>query len=861
MTTRTVTVKLRTEASHAIAQNKRAEKSYKDVRQEIERLDNAASALTKMGLVSGIAAVPGVLAPAAAAMAAIPGLALSGAAAMGTFAVAVDGMGDAFKAVADGDAQKLLEALEGLSGEAKAFVLSYQKIKPVLAQVGDPTQNAMFRQMRGDLELLVERYLPTMLSQMPRVAAELGKAGHELTLWATTPDTVAKVNRQFDLATDLTRDWTRLLKSGVSLMLDLADAGADFDRGLVSGLADGVESMRRWTQTAKAQGQLNNIFANGGRILEKVGDIAATTGDLLMDMAANPALTDATMSLLDLLHMTLEVVHGMVTAFSALPQPLQSVASTMLVVGGAAMLLAGRVAAMRAAVLTASMKLDSLGPSGERAAKGLGRVASWAGRATVAFAALQVAQMAIASTQAELNPQIEAMAVGLVEWAKGGQLSGEAARVLGQEMKDLDVGLKFLADTSNHRRQWVRDLQDQLEAIVPGLAGTNTSLARTRERVQAVDRVLAELVQNGRAGVAATAFQQLAASQAKYGVSTEELAAMFPEYRAAVESAAKSTSGLADAQAHAAMNAAILNSGLKGAVKEAGSLTDAFDRLHGATLKWAGAEISAEEALDKLNESFAENGKTLDVTTEKGRENKRAIIDMTEAAVAAAQAKYDETVAIKGEDTALREANQVYNNYIAQLRASMLAAGMKKDAVDALIKSIASMPPLISTVTTPGLDAAIAKTERLLALRRMLGSNVAAANANSGSGYTTGRRWGGVTEHARDGLLRQAQTFSAVSSGARYAFAEPATRGEAFIPKNGDRQRSLGIVDTAARWYGHTIAPMGGGAGGGGVQTIVHKHEHTTHLVISGREMMSGFRKEIDVRGGNVQNAAGSRRS
>lgn len=858
MTTRTVTVKLRTEASQAIAQNKRAKDSYKDVREEIERLDNAASVLTKMGLVSAIAAVPGAVAPAAAAMSALPGLALTGAAAIGTFAVAVNGMGDAFKAVADGDAEKLLEALEALSGEARAFVLSYQKIKPVLGELGDRTQDAMFRQMRGDLELLAERYLPTMLSQMPRLSAELGKAGHELTLWAGTPDTVAKVNRQFDLATDLTKDWARLLKSGTALMLDLADAGADFNRGFVGGLADGVESMRRWTQTARAQGQLNSIFANGGRILEKLGDIAGTTGDLLMDMAANPALTDATMALLDILHMTLEVVHGIVTAFGQLPQPVQSAAATLLVVGGAALLLAGRIAAMRAALLSASMKLEEIGPAGERAARGLGHVTVWAGRAMTAFAALQVAQMLVASAQDQLNPKIDAMAVGLERWAKGGELSGEAARVLGKEMQDLDSTLKFLADTNNSRRAWARGLQDQLEAVIPGLAGTNTSLTKTRERVQAVDRVLAELVQNGRAGVAATAFQQLAVSQAKYGVSTEELTALFPEYKAAIESSAKSTSGLAEAQARASMNAAVLNAGLAGAVKEAGSLTAAFDRLHGATLAWAGAEIDAEDALDKLTESFAKNGKTLDVTTEKGRENKRNLIDMTEAAIAAAQAKYDDTVATQGEAAALQAANQVYNNYIGQLRASMLAAGMKKDAVDKLIASIASMPPLIATVSTPGLDAAIQKTLRLLELRRQLGSNAAAANAYGGDGYTSGRRWGGITEYARDGLLRQAQTFSAVSSGARYAFAEPATRGEAFIPKNGDRQRSLGIVDTAARWYGHTIAPMG--AGGGGMQTIVHKHEHTTHLVITSRELMTGFRKEVDARGGVVQNAAGSRR-
>jgi hypothetical protein len=44
-----------------------------------------------------------------------------------------------------------------------------------------------------------------------------------------------------------------------------------------------------------------------------------------------------------------------------------------------------------------------------------------------------------------------------------------------------------------------------------------------------------------------------------------------------------------------------------------------------------------------------------------------------------------------------------------------------------------------------------------------------------------------------------------VRNPARYAFAEPATGGEAFIPRRGNRARSLSILEQAAAWYGAEV--------------------------------------------------------
>lgn len=65
-------------------------------------------------------------------------------------------------------------------------------------------------------------------------------------------------------------------------------------------------------------------------------------------------------------------------------------------------------------------------------------------------------------------------------------------------------------------------------------------------------------------------------------------------------------------------------------------------------------------------------------------------------------------------------------------------------------------------------------------------------------------RWGGVYEFARGGV-----TPAHVAFGTRYKWAEPATGGEAFIPRYGNRWRSVGILGQAASWYGMSLAPKG----------------------------------------------------
>ncbi|MBO0863441.1 MAG: phage tail tape measure protein, partial [Mycobacterium sp.] len=72
-------------------------------------------------------------------------------------------------------------------------------------------------------------------------------------------------------------------------------------------------------------------------------------------------------------------------------------------------------------------------------------------------------------------------------------------------------------------------------------------------------------------------------------------------------------------------------------------------------------------------------------------------------------------------------------------------------------------------------------------------------------------RWGSIHTYQAGGLTAH------IATGQMFGYGEPATGGEALVPRLGDPARSLAILETAAGWYGHQVVPMlqAGGLVGG----------------------------------------------
>jgi hypothetical protein len=328
-----------------------------------------------------------------------------------------------------------------------------------------------------------------------------------------------------------------------------------------------------------------------------------------------------------------------------------------------------------------------------------------------------------------------------------------------------------------------------------------------------LDAAMASLASGGGATQAKIAFDHISESLQNQGKTLPEINALFGKYLAAASAAGSANGGLAKGFGDVAANTTTMTVGLQDAIDKGQSLSDVFGQLHGAAEGFARGEIGFQQSIDDLSDALKKNGDTLDVNTQKGRDNKSAVLDTIDAAAKAAQAKYDESGSVQA-------ASDTYNGYISKLKQTLTAAHWTDAQIDALIKNYASMPPVVTTtVKTPGLAAANS-TARGFArvMGDMDGKTVSSTVVittihNDRAGFSREKdRWGGIHQHAADGLLSSAQTYSAVNPG-RYMIAEPSTGGEAFVPRLGDYGRSTSILDQASRWYGGRFMPNGAGGG------------------------------------------------
>lgn len=774
MSRRTVSVELSLEVAAYLANARRVEAASKDMREEIDRLAKAGSNLGKSGLIAMLAGLPGVASAGAAGVGMLSAAMFTGAAAAGTMALATHGVGDALSAVADGDAAKLDKAMSELTDDAQAFVREYTRVRATMDQVGDATQTALFHQLSGDLEQLTGTYIPVLLRQAPLLAREVGGIGSEFVDWATAPGTVDKVNRQFDLAIALAGHLSRMLRAGTSILLDMADAGAEFTDKTVGGLADGTEALARWVSTAKQVGQLNQIFANGGEIVEEFGDVLVEVGELLADVVDNPALVDGASALFDVLHIGLDVVHGLLSAFEALPGGMQSGIVTLAVYGGAILMVTSRVIAMKAALDQAKVSAQQ----NATALKGVGGMLG--GPWGVALTVATIAVGAFATSQANAKAKVKELAGTLDE--QTGAITDSTRAMVAQELaadkvlgtfEQLGVGSERVVDAALGDAA----AMDELTEAIKRMKAEGTD--RQQAAAWWAEKQFIDDIQGYSGALSESQKQQLLVSKAIDGTTAAvkaETSAM-NELSSALKRQADPLFALIEAQREVTDAQVAYNE----AVKEHGK---GSQEAKDASLALAKAAVELTGATGEAAKSFA-GGLTpeLRATLEAA--------DLTEQQIA------DVEAAIRA---ATKSAGEFEGDYEARLTAQ---AAQAKAEIDAMIAKVLQL-----------------KDKSIRIHAEVFWKN---GGLHVPGGTILERRWGGITEHARNGLLRDAAVYSPVAAGARYAFAEPATGGEAFVPRHGDYGRSMSILSEAARWYGASVVPQGRGtAGGDGMRGGLH---------------------------------------
>jgi hypothetical protein len=306
----------------------------------------------------------------------------------------------------------------------------------------------------------------------------------------------------------------------------------------------------------------------------------------------------------------------------------------------------------------------------------------------------------------------------------------------------------------------------------------------------------------------------------------------------------------------AAKKIRIMTGDMNTAIDAAGGLKQALDEITGKNVDASKAESQFEQAVDDAAAAVGKKVGKLDLGTQRGRDYNAKLLEIRDSAVQFAQATYDQT-------GSQEKANAVIENGRTALYNTARQMGLSKAEAQRYVDQILRVPKSWTTTFNANTGAAsTAITGLQKQVKNLQGKTITITTrftstgehivGGIGAGTQVRRRWGGITEHAQSGLLREAAMFSA-QNPARYAFAEPATGGEAFIPRFGDFDRSMTILNRAASWYGAQVTPASAAPQPIVVNVIAQPgHDRLT------AELMRTIRYEVRAAaGGNVQNALG----
>ncbi|MEU5157294.1 phage tail tape measure protein [Glycomyces sp. NPDC021274] len=558
-------------------------------------------------------------------------------------------------------------------------------------------------------------------------------------------------------------------------------------------LAEGAAGISTYIDKVSEQGVAAETAAK--RINSLQGDVGQLTS------AIEGLAIESSGGLSEALRTIVQFATGLIGTLQAIPAPITNTVVIIGVLVAGAALLGGAFLRVRDRAAQMNAQLAATGPAGAKAAGALSSVGRYAGPAAMALGVVQVASMALAAAFGkQLNPQIEAFGTGLERWARDGEIAGEAARIMGDDFDKFSQSLESAADEG-----FTRGLAAFTEGMVSGAKEIDDSLAKSTERISAMDAALAQLYASD-PEAAAEAWSKISDEADKQGISMERLNEIFPEYQAALENSTAKTEEAAEAVNPYTLQLEFLaeQMGVTGETAEQ-AVTDmlqvwsdgatAFVDLLGAYNAGLdgleeNAKLTSEGFIEELRQQaeaqaqWAENMTILAERGVGGMINELAAMGPEGAEMVALMAQMT--------DEELQEVVRLWGlrgDQTGQEIAAGIIAGIddSEDGIDGLQNAIDGLHGTTVDIVLQTINQA--------------------AQHEFGPNALQAQRWGGVTVHAQRGLLN-AGIYSA-QNPARYAFAEPATGGEAFIPRRGNRARSLAILDVAASWYGADITRRG----------------------------------------------------
>jgi ribosome-associated translation inhibitor RaiA len=228
------------------------------------------------------------------------------------------------------------------------------------------------------------------------------------------------------------------------------------------------------------------------------------------------------------------------------------------------------------------------------------------------------------------------------------------------------------------------------------------------------------------------------------------------------------------------------------------------NKLFTATMGIDQAVLGVAESLTRLDESFKENGKNIDIHSAKGQANRESVLASVTANMQLYQAQI--SAGMSAEDAAA-----AYDQNTAALEAQLKKAHLTQGEIDGLIGKYRGIPSKVDTdIAMHGLTDAINGLNETIRLINGLHDKTVYVTVKQVGDNPRGQSRGGG--FAYGGIRRAASGMIVGPSSPGTLIGEPQTGGEALIPLQGiSASRARALAQTAVGGYGLAVVPQHSG--------------------------------------------------
>lgn len=239
----------------------------------------------------------------------------------------------------------------------------------------------------------------------------------------------------------------------------------------------------------------------------------------------------------------------LVDAIGELPSGVTATATVMAGLGGTLLLGAAAWVKTRQVVANTAEELRNVGPAGERAARGLERGSKMAGKAALAFGALQAISMGVAALT-ETSYSVDRLTKSLQDYAATGKAVGEMKAAFGENADGLAKTIQYANDANHGFWKFFNGVQSGIpivnsfsDSLSEGLFGEsfNSATAKT----EALDDALAAYM--GQVGSATQANELWSQVLLESASDATTLMKLLPNTTQKMTELNAATSGVADA--------------------------------------------------------------------------------------------------------------------------------------------------------------------------------------------------------------------------------------------------------------------------------------------------------------------------